>query len=421
MSEPITAHNGDGMLEDYFKRSKTCERVRRGSVGAHLDGLTDHMSSQGYRWFTIKQYLGACVHFGRWHDRSRSDLAALDEGTIEDFASHLRRCRCRGEYRGNRCGREGVIPACHRLLEYLRAVGVALPRKEPAIPEVITAFEEWMRGHRGTADRTLSDYRLYIRELLDTGIALDQLKADQLRGHVLRGATPRRAQAQVMVRALRMFVRFLVATGRSPAHLDGAIPSVACWRLATLPQHVSPSDVKRLVAYCPPTAVGRRDRAVLLLLSRLGLRRGDLAQLKLDDLDWGRGRLRVRGKTARSVWLPVPQQVGDAILDYLRRGRPPTSSRHVFIRACAPHQALSPSGFGTTIERAFRQAGISSSTRGTHMFRHSVATEMLRKGASLDEIGLLLRHTLRETTLQYAKVDVRLLRSIALPWPGATP
>lgn len=410
------------MLDEYVKTAKSLARLRRGSVGAHLDAITDHMSLQGYQLFTIRQYLGAMVHFGRWLDRARVALSDLDEGTISKFATHLRRCRCKSEYRGARCGHSTeVLPAIHRLLEYLRHVGLVGPRVEPKIPEVILAFEEWMREHRGTADRTLADYRHYVGRLVESGVSLRQLDATQLRDHVLRAAQPRRAQTKVMVRALRMFVRFLVATGRSPAHLDGAIPSVAYWRLATLPQHVAASDVKRLIASCARSAVGRRDRAVILLLARLGLRRGDLAALQLDDLDWSHGRVRVKGKTSRSVWLPLPQEVGDAILAYLRRGRPPSTSSHVFLRACAPYRALSTSGFGNTIERAVRRTGISTPTKGTHMFRHTVATEMLHRGASLDEIGLLLRHTLRETTLQYAKVDVRLLRSIALPWPGSAP
>lgn len=410
------------MLDEYFKTEKALARLRRGAVGAHLDALTDHLSSLGYGWFTIKQYLGGAVHLGRWLDRSRTPLVDLDEAVISKFAQHLRRCRCRTEYRRVRCGRSGeVVAACRRLLEYLRHVGLARPRVEPVIPGVVVAFEEWMRGHRGTADRTLADYRYYVTRLLETGVSIEHLDAKQLRDHVLRGSQPRRAQSQVMVRAIRMFVRFLIATGRCPAHLDGAVPSVACWRLTTLPHHLAACDVRRIVASCPPTPVGRRDRAVLLLLARLGLRRGDLAALRLGDLDWAHGRLRVRGKTARSVWLPLPQRVGNAILGYLRRGRPSTASDHVFVRACAPYRALSASGFASTTERAFMRAGVSSPTRGTHVFRHTAATQMLRQGASLDEVGLLLRHASRETTLQYAKVDVHRLRRIALPWPGSAP
>lgn len=410
------------MLDEYFKREKTLTRLRRGSLSAHLDALTDHLSLQGYKWFTIKLYLGSVVHFGRWLDRSRILVEDVDETVISKFALHLRRCRCRSEYHGVRCGRSNeVLAACRRVLEYLRQVGVARPREKTVIPEVIVAFEEWMRGHRGTADRTLADYRYYVTRLLATGVVIERLNAKQLRDHVLLGAQPRRAQSQVMVRALRMFIRFLVATGRCAAHLDGAVPSVACWRLATLPRHLAASEVKQLVASCPPTAVGRRDRAILLLLAHLGLRRGDLASLRLGDLDWAHGRLRVRGKTGRSVWLPLPQRVGDAVLGYLRRGRPVTASDHVFVRAIAPYQALSGSGFSAIVEGSFIRADVSSPTKGTHIFRHSAATQLLRRGASLDEIGLLLRHTSRETTLQYAKVDVRLLRSIALPWPGATP
>lgn len=410
------------MLEKYFKTTLTCERLRRGSVGVHLDAWIDHMSSHGYAWFTIKLYVGWLVHFGRWLDRSRIALADVDDETIARFASHLRRCRCKGEYRGIRCAHgPEVIAGAVRLLEFARHIGLARPPAPPEVPSVIVAFEEWMRAHRGTAPRTLADYRLYVTRLLESGIRVEDLHAEQLRDHVLRMAQPRRAQAKVMVRALRMFVRFLVATGRTDAHLDGAIPSVAYWRLATLPVHLAASDIQRMVASCPATPIGRRDRAVVLLLSRLGLRRGDLAALRIDDLDWANGRVHVRGKAVRSVWLPLPQMVGDAILGYLRRGRPRSSSLNVFLRACAPHRPLSSSAFGSVVDRCVRRAGISTPTRGTHMFRHTVASTMLRRGASLDEIGLVLRHESRDTTLQYAKVDTKLLRSIALPWPGSEP
>lgn len=410
------------MLDEYFKTPITPERLRRGSIGAHLDAFTDYLVSQGYAWFTIRNYLSGPAHLGRWMDRSRIAIADLDEAIVAQFVLHLRHCRCRAQYRGVRCARSGnVIAACEHLLEYLRHAGVARPRPEPVVPSAIVAFEEWMHGHRGTADRTLADYRYHITRLLQTGVAIESLNAKQLRDHVLREAQPRRAQAQVMVRALRMFIRFLVATGRCPAQLDGAVPSVACWRLTTLPRYLASSDVKRVIAGCPPTAVGRRDRAALLLLARLGLRRGDLRAMRLGDLDWDHGRVRVAGKAGHSVWLPLPQQVGDAILVYLRRGRPRTTTDHLFVRAVAPFRPLNVSTFGNIADRAFTRAGVSSPTRGTHIFRHTVATEMLRHGASLDEIGLLLRHTSRDTTLQYAKVDLRLLRSIAQPWPGVSP
>jgi integrase/recombinase XerD len=410
------------MLDDYFKTPNTPVRLRLGSIGPHLDGFTSHLAAAGYAWFTIRQYVGGPVHLGRWMDRLRIPVASLDDDVMARFQVHLRRCRCLTQYRGVRSARsDGTVDACLRFLDYLRSVGIARPRAEPELAKPLREFEEWMRTHRGTAERTLSDYRHYISKLLATGVTVEGLDAKQLREHVLKHSQPRRARSQVMVRALRMFVRFLVATGGCKAHLDGAVPSVACWRLSSLPRYLPPADVALVIAACPPTAVGRRDRAVLLLLSRLGLRRGDLCRMRLDDLDWDHGRVRVGGKTGRTVWLPLPQIVGDAIIGYLKHGRPRTTTDHVFVRAFAPYRALDASTFGNITSRAFARAGVSSPSKGTHIFRHTAATDMLRQGASLDEIGLLLRHSSRDTTLQYAKVDVRLLRSIAQPWPGPTP
>jgi site-specific recombinase XerD len=217
-----------------------------------------------------------------------------------------------------------------------------------------------------------------------------------------------------------MFVRFLITEGQCAVGLDAAIPRVAHWRLAVLPRSLPPHDVERVIASCDPaSAVGRRDRAILLLLARLGLRAGDVAHLRLRDINWQEAWIHVRGKSRDAARLPLSQEVGHAIVDYLQRGRPRTKIELVFVRSRAPLRALDSHGAVTAIvARALRRAGIPRPSRGAaYLLRHSVATSMLRQGASLQDIGALLRHRSIETTQIYAKVDVTMLQSIAEPWP----
>jgi integrase/recombinase XerD len=221
-----------------------------------------------------------------------------------------------------------------------------------------------------------------------------------------------------------MFVRFLIADGHCAVGLDAAIPPVAHWRLAALPRFLQPDDVERVIASCDPASpVGRRDRAILLLLARLGLRAGDVAHLRLSDIDWRKAWIHVCGKSRRETRLPLSQEVGQAIVAYLQDGRPRTTIDAVFVRCRAPLRALDSQGAVTAIvARALRRAGVARPSRGAaHLLRHSVATSMLRHGASLQEIGVLLRHRSIETTQIYAKVDVTALRSIAQLWPEVQP
>jgi site-specific recombinase XerD len=221
-----------------------------------------------------------------------------------------------------------------------------------------------------------------------------------------------------------MFVRFLIANGHCAVGVDAAIPRLAHWRLAALPRSLQPDDVERIIASCDPASpVGRRDRAILLLLARLGLRAGDIAHLRLRDIDWRRAWLHVWGKSRRETRLPLSQEVGQAIVTYLQHGRLRPTSDALFVRCRAPLSALDSSGAVTAIvARALRRAGVTRPSRGAaHLLRHSVATSMLRHGASLQEIGVLLRHRSIETTQIYAKVDVAALQPIAQSWPEVPP
>lgn len=226
---------------------------------------------------------------------------------------------------------------------------------------------------------------------------------------------PRRGKN--LVAALRSFLRFLYLDGRIEMPLAQAVPAVAGWKGASLPRWVAPDKVARLLGGCDRrTVVGRRDHAVLLCLSRLGLRVGEVAAMRLDDIDWHAGEIMVRGKGGTQERLPLPSDVGESIAGYLRRGRPPTQIRTVFLSARAPIAGMSTSAIRAVVYRGCTRAGIRRVS--AHQLRHSAATAMLQAGATLPEVGQVLRHRRLDTTAMYAKVNHVALRELALPWPG---
>jgi site-specific recombinase XerD len=226
--------------------------------------------------------------------------------------------------------------------------------------------------------------------------------------------------AQLIVCSLRSFFRFLYQRGETAIDLSPSALTVANWRLSELPKFLEPEQVKRLLQSCnQDTLIGRRDYVILLLLARLGLRAGDVVHMTLDDIDWEAGELIVRGKSHRQDRLPLPQDVGEALVRYLSHGRPRCSSRRVFIRIKAPHKGFSSSvAICNIVRRALLRVNLNPAFKGSHLMRHSLATQMLRGGASLGEIGKLLRHQRLNTTQIYAKVDLKALRALAQPWPG---
>jgi len=224
--------------------------------------------------------------------------------------------------------------------------------------------------------------------------------------------------AKAMVTSLRAFLRFAHVTGRTLVPLAGAVPAVASWRLAALPQGLPAADIERLLAGCDrQTAVGLRDYAILCLLARLGLRGAEAAGLQLDDIDWRAGEITVTGKGSRTERLPLPAAAGEAIAAWLAGGRPRGSSRAVFVTVRRPYRQLTPAAVRQVMGRACGHAGLQR--RGAHRLRHALATEMLRAGASLPEIGQVLRHRSLLATSVYAKADQDALRPLARPWPGA--
>jgi site-specific recombinase XerD len=246
--------------------------------------------------------------------------------------------------------------------------------------------------------------------------------AESLRTFVLERANPHGIErAKSIAVAVRSFLRFLGATGRCAPGMDYAIPGYACWQLSAVPRYLPLEDIERVIGSCADDANGRRDRAVLLLLARLALRASEVAELKLADIDWRSGSILVCGKARRQALLPLPQEVGDAILCYLQQGRPPLSVPEVFVTVTAPLRPLTRAAVTHIVRSALRRCAIRAPINGAHVLRHSAATAMLRQGASLAGVGAVLRHRSARTTAIYAKVDFDLLSRIAQPWPEVPP
>jgi site-specific recombinase XerD len=407
------------MLETYFSASKLLMHLRSGPSGPYLDGFAAALDRQGYSTSTAVPYLRAAAHIGHVVARqgvmpSEIDLAA--------FREHLRTCRCPRAMggRGNHHTIFGARLFCRHLVE----IGVCHPAAEPlqrAEPRLVTHFKEWLRKHRGASDATI---RLYARDAAHFLAALggdpERWEPAAIRSFFLDCASRcGEGTIEKLTTSLRAFLRYLAVEGRCQAGLPDVVPAYAHWRLADLPRYLAAEQVNQLIAASDGEVVERRrDRAILLLLARLGLRAGDVAQLRLDDIEWETGSLRVSGKSRYEVRLPLPQDVGDAIAAYLA-DRPSTCpSDHVFLRNIAPFRPFgNGDGVSSVVRRLMRRASVVAPVRGAHVLRHTAATEMLRHGVPLEKIGLVLRHRGVDTTARYAKADVALLKQIAQPWP----
>ena len=410
------------MFEQYFDGASRIQGLREGPGGPFLQRFAGELFHAGYAEITARRHIRAAEHLIYWSGSQGVTISSLTERLVEQFGDHLHRCQCP---RYGHTQRLDLLNGAHLFLKHLQGTGHATTSVEQPTaqdPVLLTAFHEWMRRQRGACDHTLYNYSLSIRELLkriddDPG----RLDAKSVRQLVLEKSQQCGLDAaKTCTTALRMFLRFLIAEGKCSADLFGAVPVLAHWRLSSLPRYLQPEEVERIISCCDPdSAVGRRDRAILLLLARLGLRAGDIVKLRLDDIDWKGAVIRVSGKGRREVRLPLAQEVGWALVGYLQDGRPRTHTDVLFVRSRAPFRALaSHSAVSVIVTRAMRRADITCQSRGAaHVLRHSVATSMLRQGASLQDIADILRHRSIETTQIYAKVDVTALSQIAQPWP----
>jgi integrase/recombinase XerD len=407
-------------------QNRKVERKRRciGQDTPVVAEFVSYLKSLGYTDLTARCYHECARHFVEWLSRHDMAIDSIDGDVVVRFARH--RCKWAGGRWHHRPSSK-YMRNVQRFVRFLAEQGftkeTVLKVRAP-VNARLASFQGWLRDHRGISERTIDRHGRVIMGILpNLGNDPGTYDAELVRRVILTAAQRYSAsQAQSVATALRGYLRFLAAQGACRPGLDGAIPAIPHWRLSTLPRYLPPADVERLIASCDLTKPhGIRDRAILLLLARLGLRAGDVFCMRLGDIAWEEGTLRVCGKSRRTVHLPLPQDVGDALLEYLERARPHVDDQHVFLRSSAPYQAFSRSrGISDVVRLALQRAGITNPpSRGAHLLRHSAATGLLRAGATLDTIGALLRHRSADTTAYYAKVDVAMLQLIAQPWPGA--
>lgn len=399
------------------KRSSTAPK---GQLAPHAVGFRRELAAAGYSKSAAKKHLNLMVHLDAWLEDEGLRVSALASEEVEGFFVARREAGC-----ANLLTSRSVAP----LVAFLRGAG-AVPPPEPkpatgAIEVLLDRFGAHLRQERGLVEGTV---RLYLRVATrfvvwrfgDGHVELGDLSAANVTGFVTRECRPLSvSSARQTVSALRSFLRFLRMEGLTNLALDQAVLSVAGWN-PSLPRAISVDHVQRLLASCDRRrAIGRRDYAILMLLARLGLRAGEVVALELEDIDWRGGQLQVRGKRRRLDRLPLSAEVGHALAGYLRQGRPASGDRKVFLRHFAPHVGLEGSGaIRGVLARACRRAGLGYVN--PHRLRHTVATEMLRGGAALSDIGLVLRQSGAAATAGYAKVDHDRLGPLALEWPVVT-
>jgi len=394
------------------------QRLRVGPLAPYLDAYLKQIEQEGFLPSSVPMQMYAIARFSNWlHDRQVAPHQ-VDEASVEGFLQRD----------------PGIIHSSEaaplrRLVAMLRKIEVT-PAKPPeprnCQQRLTDEYRRYLIQERGLAEATLVNYVPFAEQLLFNRFGRRDLNLTELSATDITKFLQHRAhqvspgRAKLLVSALRSFLRYLQHKGEILVDLARCVPPVATWSLSTLPKFLPAGAVQRVLDHCERnTTVGKRNYAVLLLLARLGLRAGEIVGLNLEDIDWDNGRITIRCKGGRWAQLPLPDDAGEAIALYLRSGRPRCSCRRVFLRHRAPLRGFAHSiTVSTIVRRALIHAGVDSARKGAHLFRHTLATDLLRQGASLDEIGELLRHQSPNTTALYAKVDLTALRTLALPWPG---
>lgn len=397
-----------------------------GPLADHLGAFVASLIEQQYAAAVVYIRARHALAFDRWLAKRRVALADLSEVHIERY--QRRRRRRQGSIRAETRRRERW--AVTHLLWFLRGHGVCEAARVQSSPadELAASFRHYLQHQQGLATTTINRYGTVAWQFLHGRFGHGEVDLSTLRPGDAIEFVRREAKrlnppgVKCVVNALRSFLRYAQYCGEIEPGLIAAVPAVATWTtMPPLPKAISPEHAQRAIDSCDRrTSVGRRDRAVLLLLARLGLRAHEIIALKLEDCDWDSGCLRVRCKTGNARLLPMSADVGEAISAYLEQGRPATKDRHLFLRSAAPIRGFKPfsDAIGSIVRYALRRAKVDAPHTGSHQFRHALAVRLLKRGASLAEIGEVLGHRSPQTTSIYARVDIGSLRSLALPWPG---
>ena len=415
------------MLESLRVGQDIQARLRAGPLASEIDGFVSFLQEEKYAEPVVRLYIRSADTFGQWLSLEGLAAGDIDEAAVERFVAGL------GRYAPPSYPR-GRVPdaACgvRRLAKYLWQRGIA--DRRVAVP-IATEVDLWLKSYddhlnqaAGLAAKTRRDYVQYARTFIERRFGAETpqwpaISVDDITEFVcVESARLGRSACRRPATAIRALLKFLTTTGDVAPGLQGAVPALRQWKHASLPRYLTVDQLEQVLACCDEsTVLGRRDLAILLLLARLGLRSGEVAALQLEDIDWADGAVLIRAsKTGRERNLPLPIDVGKAIVAYLRRDRPNCSYRAVFLRIRPPLGPLMASGVGDIARSALKRAGISITPFGAHVFRHTVATHMVRGGVTFKEVADILGHARLETTAIYAKLDVETLARVALPWPG---
>ncbi len=396
--------------------------AKQHGIGRHLAAFVLAQKAKGYVASVVEQMSFDARHFAYWVGYN-SDWDQIDSGVIKRFADHD--CSCPRSRRG-RPGK--TMPVARRrhaaqFVAHLVDEGVIItPSNGPVLDKRLKAYSHWLSTARAIPpegiERCLREVKRWYSKICGKGATCS---AKALRS-ILLDQDPGRSYAAVnqTLSTLRSFVRFLIARGECSADTLAALSVGPRRTPKQVPRYIDRASIEQIIAACDTTTrAGIRDRAVILLLARLGLRAGDVVAMRLDDIDWNRGTLRVSGKSAKAVRLPLPQDAGEAILAYIELVRPTVANRHLFLCLTAPYRPFSGSAVvHFLVKQTVKASGLTGIPSGSHVFRHSLATSMLREGSTLEAIGTVLRHTKPDTTAIYAKVDLNMLSAVAQPWIG---
>jgi site-specific recombinase XerD len=416
----------ESIMERSYESTAALAARAAGPLTEHLGQFVASLIDQQYAPSVVYIKARHALAFDRWLAKRCATLADLGEVHIERYERRSRRRHqsiCAETRRRERYDVSEV-------LQFLRARGVCKTADVDLIPAdvFVVGFEQHLQHHQGLATATIETYRRFASQFLHERfgagvVTLRELRPIDAIEFVRRQAKRMQPPAlKCVVNAMRSFLRYAQYRGEVASELVAAVPAVATWTTTPpLPRAISPEHARRAIDSCDlRTSLGLRDRAVLLLLARLGLRAHEIIALQLDDCDWDAGCLRVRSKGGRECLLPMPADVGEAIAAYLERGRPTSADRHLFLRSMAPIRGFVPGSYaiGSIVRYALRRANVDAPHTGSHQFRHALAVCMLKRGASFAEIGEVLRHRSPQTTSIYARVDISALRSLAPAWPG---
>ncbi|HKE86480.1 MAG TPA: tyrosine-type recombinase/integrase [Vicinamibacterales bacterium] len=416
------------MLESLHVRPDICVRLRSGPLGSWVDPFVDALAQAGYTAGMRRRYVHAAGVFSTWLSRHRIAVADVDEHVVARFVSGRSRWHPPSRPRGRL---NELVTGVRGFATFLWAQGVANRQsrvaRETDIDRWIGAFITHLTRVRGAASGTRRIYERYARGLLqacwpDARVDWSAVTAERVASFVRTQVdTLSRTSSRAPVTAVRSFVRFLVSSGVVRVGLEGAVPTVRQWKFGTLPRALTTADVQRILQTVEATTPdGARDYAILLLLSRLGLRAGEVAALCVRDIDWREGSVQIRpGKTGRERRLPLPHDVGVALVRTLKTRHTGASREAVFLRARPPYRPLTAAAITSVAQRALRRADVTIVRPGAHSFRHTVASQLVQHGVSLKAVADVLGHAELDTTAIYAKLDVATLLTVALPWPGS--